>query len=431
LRAADLFCGAGGTSTGAEIRQQRLAAGGQGHLPDHRRGGIERKIMGDKSKIEWTEATWNPVTGCDKVSAGCLHCYAETMAKRLQAMGQANYSAGFKVRTHEPMLRVPIQWTRPRTIFVNSMSDLFHPAVPFAFIDRVYAIMAMCGRHTFQVLTKRPERAVEYYATFDADCNTVSGSDGGFRLGCAAGELLDGAWIHGPGKPYRKMIEQFICDTHDLDDEDEDYEAQPVPWPLPNVWVGTSIENQPMAERRMPELVKIPAAVRFVSFEPLLGPVDVSPWLYKELDTESRNYLYDGTGGHPDLYPQAVEKASRTNVLQWAIVGGESGHGARPMHPAWARSLRDQMTRAEIPFWFKQWGEWAPASDIDQSQFFDSPPESDPERTMPCKVPQMVLQSDGRDIGFQFPHGAMTMYCCGKHRAGRLLDGREWKELPK
>jgi protein gp37 len=373
--------------------------------------------MGDKSKIEWTEATWNPVTGCDKVSAGCLHCYAETMAKRLQAMGQANYSAGFKVRTHEPMLRVPIQWTRPRTIFVNSMSDLFHPAVPFAFIDRVYAIMAMCGRHTFQVLTKRPERAVEYYATFDADCNTVSGSDGGFRLGCAAGELLDGAWIHGPGKPYRKMIEQFICDTHD----------QPVPWPLPNVWVGTSIENQPMAERRMPELVKIPAVVRFVSFEPLLGPVDVSPWLYRELDTESRNYLYDGTGGHPDLYPQAVEKASRTNVLQWAIVGGESGPDARAMHPAWARGLRDQMMRAEIPFYFKQWGEWAP---------FELGDDPGTHHTGWVKPDALASYDYGPGEGCKSPlklqaDGFAYMARVGKKAAGSLLDGREWKELPK
>ena len=210
------------------------------------------------SDIEWTESTWNPVTGCTKVSPGCAHCYAERMARRLCAMGQPNYRNGFAVTTHPHTLALPLGWRAPQVIFVNSMSDLFHPEVPDEFVHQVFDIMRRADWHTFQVLTKRAD-----------------------RLATMAPQL---------------------------------------PWP-PNVWVGVSVENEAFCGR-IDHLRQVPAAVRFVSFEPLLGSVGT--------------LNLDG--------------------INWAIVGGESGPGARPMSPEWAIAIRDQCVDAGIPFFFKQWG---------------------------------------------------------------------------
>jgi len=210
------------------------------------------------SRIEWTEVTWNPVTGCSKISAGCANCYAERMARRLQAMGQPNYARGFRVTTHEGMLERPLAWTRPSTVFVNSMGDLFHEDVPTHFITRVFATMDAARRHTFQVLTKRSGRL----ATL----------------------------------------------------------APVLPWPA-NVWAGVSVEAADYVHR-IDDLRGVPAAVRFLSLEPLLGPLP-------ELD------LTD---------------------IDWVIVGGESGPGARPVNADWVREIRDQCLSAGVPFFFKQWG---------------------------------------------------------------------------
>ena len=210
------------------------------------------------SRIEWTEVTWNPVTGCSKVSAGCANCYAERMARRLQAMGQPNYVRGFQVATHEQMVERPLAWTRPSTVFVNSMGDLFHEAVPADFVARVFATMDAAHRHAFQVLTKR------------------SG-----RLAALVPNL---------------------------------------PWPS-NVWAGVSVEAADYVHR-IDDLREVPAALRFLSFEPLLGPLP-------RLD------LTD---------------------IDWVIVGGESGPGARPVDPDWVRDIRDQCLSAGVPFFFKQWG---------------------------------------------------------------------------
>lgn len=244
--------------------------------------------MGDKSAIEWTDATWNPVTGCSKVSPGCAHCYAAALAPRLARMGQRGYTelpwtpenAAVNVMLHVDRLAMPLRWTRPRRIFVNSMSDLFHELVPDEFIDQVFAVMAMAQQHTFQVLTKRPERMR--------------------------------AWAQG-------------------------WEDETAPWPLPNVWLGTSVENQTWADRRIPELVATPAAVRFLSCEPLLGPVEFS----------------DVTG-RSDAVTQWGRKA--LDGIGWVIVGGESGPDHRPVDPAWVRSIRDQCEAVDVPFLFKQWG---------------------------------------------------------------------------
>jgi protein gp37 len=229
-------------------------------------------MMGDKSAIEWTDATWNPVTGCTEVSAGCDHCYARTLAERLQKMGNPKYGDGFAVRLHESALYLPLRWEKPRRVFVNSMSDAFHVEVPRDFLDAMFTVMLMSPRHTFQVLTKRPQRAANY-----------------------------------------------------LNRRGERYAVRP--WPIPNVWVGTSVEDARVMHR-IHALKRAPAAIRFLSCEPLLGPL-------------------------PDL---------PLDGIQWVIAGGESGRGHRPIEAEWVREIRDQCRRAGVPFFFKQWGGLTPKS---------------------------------------------------------------------
>jgi protein gp37 len=214
--------------------------------------------MGSKSSIEWTEYTWNPVTGCTKISPGCLNCYAERMAKRLQAMGQPNYREGFKVTVHKNVLKAPFGWRKPSMVFVNSMSDLFHKEVPVFFIKKTFEIMRRLPQHKFQILTKRAERLAEL------------------------GRLL--------------------------------------PWPE-NVWMGVSAENRDYIQR-IDILRQTEAFVKFLSIEPLLGPI-------------------------PDLDLTGID---------WVIVGGESGPRARPMKAEWVTDIRDQCLDAGVAFFFKQWG---------------------------------------------------------------------------
>lgn len=214
--------------------------------------------MSDRSTIEWTEATWNPVTGCTKVSPGCAHCYAETFAERFRGVPGHPYEQGFDLRIWPERLELPLRWRRSRLVFVNSMSDLFHPAIPEEYVGRVFEVMEAAGRHTFQVLTKRPERVVEL--------------------------------------------------------------AAKLPWPT-NVWIGVSIENRRWVQRA--DLLRsVPAAVRFISAEPLLGPLD-------QLDLDG---------------------------VHWLIAGGESGIGHRPVQVEWLRDLRDRCDAAGVAFFFKQWG---------------------------------------------------------------------------
>jgi protein gp37 len=234
--------------------------------------------MAQGSGIEWTESTWNPVTGCTKISPGCKHCYAERMAERLQAMGQANYRNGFDLTLQPHMLELPLRWRKPQTIFVNSMSDLFHTDVPLDYLQRVFEVMGRASWHRFQVLTKRSDRLAELDAKLE--------------------------WA-------------------------------------PNIWMGVSVENEKYRSR-IDDLRMTRATTKFLSLEPLLGPL-------RDLDLAR---------------------------IDWAIVGGESGPGARPINAEWARDLRDQCRRAKVPFFFKQWG--------------------------------------GRN----------------KKQAGRVLDGRTWDEMP-
>ncbi len=230
--------------------------------------------------IAWTEAAWNPVTGCTKTSPGCLNCYAEKMAKRLKAMGQKKYRDCFKVTTHPASLLEPLRWRKPRRVFVVSMGDLFHEKVPFAFIDKVFAVMALCPQHTFQVLTKRAERMAEYI-----------GDD-----------------------PIRRA---YLLDRAAGD-----------------VWLGVTAENQEYANKRTPHLLECPAAVRFVSLEPLLGPVD----------------LHEAICGAATLTMQEPMESN----LDWVIVGGESGPGARPCDIAWILDIVQQCEAAGVACFVKQ-----------------------------------------------------------------------------
>lgn len=338
--------------------------------------------MAEKSTIEWTDATWNPITGCTLMSEGCRHCYAATLAAtrlknhpsrsglaRINAAGEAKFTG--EVRLNEGWLDQPLRWKRPRRIFVCAHGDLFHEAVPDEWIDRVFAVMALAPRHTFQVLTKRPERASEYM------------SDPARRLSAASVAACmhaTGAW-------------SFPDDISLL-------------WPLPNVWLGTSIEDQATADARIPHLLATPAAVRFVSAEPLLGPVSLDDMCdgVKFVDALRGNWWHDSEPPHIE---------SGKPRLDWVIVGGESGKHARPMHPDWARSLRDQCVAAGVPFFFKQWGEWSPY-DIDDHGF-------DTERLRTRHVKSHAGEHSGAEN---------LMVSLGKTRAGRLLDGREWSEFP-
>lgn len=256
----------------------------------------------NKTSIEWTDYTWNPVTGCHKVSQGCKNCYAETMTNRFaKSWGVKNFR---QVVCHDDRLYEPSRYLKKITgkrVFVCDMSDLFHELVPFTFIDSVFDTIETCGEAIFQILTKRPERALEYYNWKDA----------------------------GNGLNFK----------HEFNGQ----------WPLPNVWIGVSCEDQATADQRIPLLMKIPAAFRFLSCEPLLGPIDltrIAPFL---------------GGCFTPLKPHPCTSPGKP-FIDWVICGGESGHQARPMDPDWVRSLRDQCTAAGVPFFFKQWGAWAPCT---------------------------------------------------------------------
>ena len=291
-----------------------------------------------KTSIEWADKVWNPTVGCTKVSQGCKNCYAKTLHDRRHEAYLAGkkvagqYAQPFEtVQLMPERLNNPRSWQKRQRIFVNSVSDLFHPDVPDRFIEQVWMKMMM-SRHTFMVLTKRHERMRDLVTEFNRSC------------------------MHRPE-------------------------------PDANIWLGVSVEDQQAADERIPFLLQTPAAVRFVSGEPLLGPVDVLPFL-----TES---------------PEDCSQFCPPDVcLDWVICGGESGPNARPMHPDWARGLRDQCTAAGVPFFFKQWGEWGEVRSLSQK----------------------VVERYSRDVS-SFPNGDL-FFKVGKKHTGRLLDGREWNEYP-
>ncbi len=350
------------------------------------------------TKIEWTDKTWNPLVGCSVVSPGCTNCYAMAMAARLERMnpklthyqGLTKIVNGNAVWTGklalapDHVLTEPLRRKKPTMYFVNSMSDLFHESVPDGWIDRVFAVMALCPQHTFQVLTKRSVRMCDY-------CSYPGVARRIHELACdLVGELdLIDVVLVAPSvdpnlaPPGRRV---FLG-----------------AWPLSNVWLGVSCERQQEADARIPDLLATPAAVRFVSAEPLLGPVDFTPFL-------------------PRAAAGSTEESRRAQ-LSWVIVGGESGPGARPMHPDWARAIRDQCVAADVPFFFKQWGHWVPELDCDAGD-----PDDRADYARFLRNGFRILNLEG-GCGF---HGERVhvMRPSSKKSAGRLLDGREWQQWP-
>jgi protein gp37 len=331
--------------------------------------------VSDGSKIEWTDATWNPVTGCTKVSAGCDHCYAETFAERWRGTPGHHFENGFDVTLRPERLDQPLRWKRPRMIFVNSMSDLFHEAIPDLFIEQIFGVMEQATQHTFQVLTKRharmrsfvqarERRKQEYAAKFD-DC---------------------------PAEAMRNSPAA-------------EWARQRAVTPPANIWLGVSAEDQHWAETRVHALLSTPAAVRWVSAEPLLGPIDLR-------NLKARNgALIDALCGDVKTSGGEIYAACPGSV-SWVVAGGESGAGARPMCPDWARSLRDQCQSARIPYLFKQWGAWAPTGYVGAGG----------------TDPREIFVRDSTVTCHDWEGAQLRRV--GKTAAGRVLDGRTWDEFP-
>ncbi|MFZ3192570.1 MAG: phage Gp37/Gp68 family protein [Moraxellaceae bacterium] len=397
--------------------------------------------MAGDSKIQWTQKTWNPVAGCSVVSPGCTNCYAMKMAARIEAMargaGRTSAYDGLtrqtkagavwtgELRAVESAMTQPLRWKKPALIFVNSMSDLFHEAVPDPVIDQVFAVMALSPHHTFQVLTKRAERMRAY-------CNDPATPGRIARV--IVDMLLDKAIRLGMDWPVRTV--------GDIDDPDD----ITIAWPLPNVWKGVSAEDQARADERTPHLLATPAAVRFLSAEPLLGAIDLTklqspPPRGGEDDTWATDAMKGRTA--PIIMLGAglweLDGGGRSGPrLDWVIVGGESGPGARPMHPDWARQIRDACAAAGVPFFFKQWGAWAEVGHLE-----DGPAVTEVEVGGETSDAYYAI-ADGRARAFvnldgrafhghpdNLPEGRWRFVeRIGKKATGRLLDGIEHNAMP-
>lgn len=320
--------------------------------------------MADNTSIEWADTTWNPLLGCERVSPGCDACYAIRTATIRAGNPHPRVAAAFEGLTERrdgrldwsgrinllpDRLSEPTKTRKPKKIFVNSQSDLFHKDVPDEFIAKVFAVMAAAPQHTFQLLTKRHARL-----------RSLLSSDR-FRRSVQA------RVPYFAPNPYARTHSRV--------------------WPLPNLWVGVSVEDQHWADIRIPALLDTPAAVRWLSLEPLLGPVSLRGWVERT----------------------PVDEGDYPSYVDWAVVGGESGPGARPMRTEWARSLRDQCVAANVPFLFKQWGAWVAPSQMPEDTFMSW---------------DVAHGNDACDID-------KDQWRFSKKDAGRLLDGREWNEFPR
>lgn len=380
--------------------------------------------MSDKTKIEWTDSTWNPITGCSVISAGCKNCYAMKLAgTRLQHHpSRAGLTHDTKagpvwtgeVRLNHQWLDQPIRWSKQRLVFPCAHSDLFHDSVPDEWIDTIFGIMWAClyGRndkpgHIFQVLTKRAARMRNYFRTDRREAWARAAVNHG------GGTDPDGIW-----------------------DQVMDFNG-----PHPRIWLGVSVEDQAAADERIPLLLDTPAAVRWISAEPLLGRIDLhhlndgkevdeidclKPWtLEQEIDSwrgTSETWEEDFSDWYGGIDVDA--SGDMHNKLDWVVVGGESGPKARPMHPQWARDLRDQCSASGVPFYFKQWGHWAPRSacyhHLTNGQ---SAADMDPGSTRwPC-VRLTAAGNNGRDIANAPDGDDCYMQKVGGKLAGRMLDG--------
>ena len=353
------------------------------------------------SKIEWTGKTWNPVVGCTIHSSGCKGCYAMKDAYRLMHNPNARIAEKFagtarmvnghavwtgKLNLSEDALLAPLRRRTPTTWFVNSMSDLFHEDMPVEWIDRIFAVMGLCPQHTFQVLTKRAVRMRAYLSVRKA------------------------------AAPINVPVGDGTLGQHPFNDELK---------PPANVWIGVSIEDQRAADGRILQLLKTPAAVRFLSCEPLIGSVDLKRVCIGEGDVDQTQPHAEGLK-HVRFNIDALKgvQSFKWPALDWVICGGESGSTARPMHPDWARSLRDQCDAAGVPFFFKQWGEWAPGENaIGPATRTEQTAEWDGERwffsSLTPRMSEELHYDDAPDV-----------YRLGKKACGRWLDGVEHNGMP-
>lgn len=354
------------------------------------------------SMIGWTGKCWNIIGGCTNESTGCLNCWSRKLVGTrfrenprydgltvVRGDGKPHWTG--KISLFEDRLEEPMHWRKPQLVFVASQADLFHPGVPEEFIDRAFAIMALCPHHTFQILTKRPQRMREYLS----DEHEVQE-----RIATALGKMLDGQWIWNEGKRFRNRIERMIglfygYETESDEDTGEEYDVQSAEtvWPLRNVWLGTSTENQETFDKRAPELLDIAWPVHWLSIEPQVGSIVIPD-----------NYLRE---------------------LEWIVLGGESGTGARPMHPDWARSVRDQCEATGIPFFFKQTGEWlgwqhqwGPFWKSIRGDEVDS--HAWPDIT--GEEPEGWIADLHDDVVYQW---------VGKKAAGDILDGKRYQQFPR
>lgn len=374
--------------------------------------------------ISWTDDTWNPIRGCTRVSEGCRNCYAERVAARFSGEGMPYEGVAKLVRLHdgrtvprwtgklslvEDAVARPIRWQRPRLVFVNSMSDLFHEAIPSVGLDRLFAVMALAPQHTFQILTKRHDRMRAYLGD-PAVAQRVWTAADEFDRACSDGPSLK-LWALGrQGAMW----------------------GGAAPWPLRNIWLGVSVEDQAAADERVPLLLATPAAVRWVSAEPLLAYVRLDKLRAGKIGEMDalRGSIVQRTGQYTAAlqWDEGDYAMPMHRRLDWVVAGGESGPGARITHPAWAKSLRDQCVSTGVPFHYKQWGEWAPCAAADWHG-----------RGPAGKPAQLAIGPDGRTAGGfltdelalrREAEGWVPMARIGKTNAGRLLDGKLWNQYP-
>lgn len=344
--------------------------------------------MGENSKIEWTDHTFNPWIGCTKVSPGCANCYAE---RDMERYGKAKWGAGeTRVRTAASTWAQPLKWDRTAAkygtrmrVFCASLSDVFDPEVPIQWLADLMVLIEQCRNLDWLILTKRPQEI-----------------EGRLHEAHAHIEGIKESWDEReePSCPASSMLNDWTAG-----------------WPPNHIWLGTTVEDQKRADERIPALLKVPASVHFLSCEPLLGHVKIPKHFM----------LWEAT---------RLDRLTLRHKIGWIICGGESGPHARPMHPDWARSLRDQAQAAGVPFLFKQWGEWLPINQIEDSNALYWPaPEHDPEAVRKCRVETGVHHVDAAFQPLEYADwntGAMQVFRVGKQRAGRALDGRTWDEVP-
>lgn len=380
--------------------------------------------MGEGTKIEWADHTFNPWIGCTKVSAGCANCYAEDMMDR--RYGRVAWGAGNpRQRTSKSNWKKPLAWDakaaaaclegseRPR-VFCSSLADVFDPDVPIEWLADLFDVIHRTPNLVWMLLTKRPHLILSRIGKV-VGLSCVTGCTDEDEHGMAG--WMANRWQHGN--------------------------------PPENVWLGTSVENQAAADERIPQLLKIPAAKRFLSCEPLLGPVDLQ---LKLTATAADGDMPPGPKGPPMRidaltglkWSPAHRMRGQTDAvdslgygIDWVIAGGESGPHARPMHPDWARSLRDQCSGAGVPFFFKQWGEWAPGEEVEANgtgwlhMYENQDDGGAPVHHWPDADIRAAARRRGRDVPAHTQLvGDTEVLRVGKKRAGRLLDGRVWDEVP-